>query len=296
MARPVSVLDAPSNLGLRPPAPGREPGVRRLPDALRREGLLTRLPARDAGRVEAPPYSTEWRRGENRNGDAIASYSITLADTVEPLLREERFPLVVGGDCSIILGTMLALRRLGRYGLAFFDGHLDFRHPGHGDEVGEVADEDLALLTGRGPDLLADLEGRRPLLLEEDVVAIGYRPYEGELYGVADANITLIDAVSVRSRGVQRVGEQALEVLTRPELEGFWIHVDADVLDASLMPAVDTPETDGLTIEELVALLSRLVSSGRAVGMQVTILDPDLDPDGRYARSFVDIVAEALRR
>ena len=81
---------------------------------------------------------------------------------------------MLGGDCSILLGPMLALRRRGRYGLAYLDGHLDFRHPGNAPELDAVAGEDLALVTGRGG-ALAELEGLRPLVRDADVVAIGPR-------------------------------------------------------------------------------------------------------------------------
>src|SRR5687768_1867749 len=120
----IALLDAPSNLGLRPPAPGRIPGVYRLPDAIRVHGLLERLGAHDAGRVPAPPYSPEPDPATGyRNGTALAAYSLALAERVEALLRAGHFPLVLGGDCSILLGDLLALRALGRFGLIFIDGH-----------------------------------------------------------------------------------------------------------------------------------------------------------------------------
>ena len=117
-------------LGLRPPAPGRVPGARRLPEALRGNRLVDRLQAADAGRVDPPPYSPEVDPVTGvRSGATLPGYSTALADRVVELLRDGAFPLVLGGDCSILLGAMLALRRLGRYGLVSLDGGLDFRHP-----------------------------------------------------------------------------------------------------------------------------------------------------------------------
>src|SRR5688572_15466055 len=106
MKRPIVVLDAPSNLGLRPPAPGHAPGVYKLPDALRAQGLLARLGALDAGRLEAPPYSPvpEPTTGF-RNGTAISSYSLALAERVAEIVRAGSFPLVLGGDCSVLVGS-----------------------------------------------------------------------------------------------------------------------------------------------------------------------------------------------
>jgi arginase len=138
----IAVLDAPSVLGLRPPAPGKVPGALRLPEALRANRLLERLGAGDAGRVDPPPYAPELDPVTGvRNGASIPGYSLALADRVGELLRDGAFPLVLGGDCSILLGAMLALRRLGRYGLVSIDGGLDFR----------------------------------PLVAEADVVAVGHR-------------------------------------------------------------------------------------------------------------------------
>jgi arginase len=295
----IAVLDAPSVLGLRPPAPGRVPGARRLPEALRGNRLVERLQAADAGRVDPPPYSPEVDPVTGvRNGATLPGYSIALADRLVELLRDGAFPLVLGGDCSILLGAMLALRRLGRYGLVSIDGGLDFRHPGNAQvagPVGSVAGEDLAVVTGRGARALTDLEGRRPLVAEADVVAVGHR----ELGPIADevlaTPMTLLDMAELRRLGVAEAAGHAVATLAGRGVEGLWVHVDTDVLDPEVMPAVDAPEPGGLTHSELVALLGTLVASDLAVGMQLTIFDPDLDPDGRLAAELTDTVVAGLR-
>jgi arginase len=294
----IAVLDAPSVLGLRPPAPGRVPGARRLPEALRANRLVERLGAADAGRVDPPPYSPELDPATGvRNGTAIAAFSVALADRLAGLLGSSAFPLVLGGDCSILLGAMLALRRLGRYGLVSIDGGLDFRHPGNAHlvgPVGSVAGEDLAVVTGRGPPQLTDLEGRRPLVAEADVVAMGHRglePVADELQATA---LTLVDVAELRRLGPAEAAVRAVAVLARGGVEGFWVHVDADVLDPEVMPAVDDPEPGGLTHQELAALLQTLTASELAVGVQLTIFDPDLDPDGRLAAELTGTVVAGL--
>ena len=75
------------------------------------------------------------------------------------LIDRGRMPIVLGGDCSILIGCALSLRRRGRYGLALLDGHGDFRHPGNSDAVDAAAGEDLAIVSGRGEDRLVNLEG-----------------------------------------------------------------------------------------------------------------------------------------
>ena len=100
-----TIIEAPSILGLRPS------GVERLPDALLQGGLAQGIGARLAGRLTPPPYDPE--RDPNTltlNAQAIARFSPQLADAVGATLDRGEFPLVLGGDCSILLGSVLALR------------------------------------------------------------------------------------------------------------------------------------------------------------------------------------------
>jgi arginase len=292
--RTIAVLDAPSNLGLRPPRPGAQPGCKKLAGALRGQGIVERLGAYDAGGLIPPPYSEEWDGKTVRNASAIARFSRDLAARVGELLDKRRFPLVMGGDCSILLGNMLALRKRGRFGLAFLDGHLDFRHPGNSEAVGAAAGEDLALVTGRGGEDLTNLEGLKPLVREEDVVALGERENDPETRDVLNTEIAVLDLARVRTVGVAEAARRAVERFERPELDGFWIHLDADVLDDEVMPAVDSPQPDGLSRNELIEVLKVMLASRLAAGMEVTIFDPELDPDGAIASAFADDLVAAL--
>lgn len=293
MRGPLVVVDAPSNLGLRPPVPGAVPGVYKLAGALRDQGIVARLAARDGGVVTPPRYLSDWDGKHVRNEAAIAAYSRSLADRAQPIVAHGESPLVLGGDCSILLGALLGLRRMGRYGLVFLDGHLDFRHPGNSSAVGSAAGEDLALATGRGG-VLADLERLRPLVRDEDVVALGFRPedeYTTELRATA---ATALDVAQMRSLGVAESGRHAVRTLEQRGVAGYWVHLDADTLDAALMPAVDTPEPGGLTFEELTALLRALLASPLAIGLEITVFDPDLDPEGVLARRLTDAIVAGL--
>src|SRR5215208_5318997 len=129
--RSIIVVDAPTNLGLSPPGPGKEPGVYGLASALRANGIVSRLGATGGG-VVTSPYTPQIDPSTGvLGGTALRSFSLDLAERVGAVLQEGKFPFVLGGDCSILLGNMLALRRRGRFGLVFIDGHLDFRHPGN---------------------------------------------------------------------------------------------------------------------------------------------------------------------
>ena len=232
------------------------------------------------------------------NPRGIADYSVALADVVERVIDAGEFPVVLGGDCSIVLGCLLALRRRGRYGLLFLDGHADFYQP-EVEPNGEAASMELALATGRGPKIVTDLEGLRPLIRDEDVVAFGRRDAEiAEAHGsqrIEDTAITVIDFAEVRKCGASEVTHRAIEDLCRPEIVGIWVHLDADVLDDAVMPAVDYRMPGGLSWEDLATVLQVAIASGRAIGLNITIFNPKLDSDGSIAAAFVDTLVKGLR-
>jgi arginase len=105
----------------------------------------------------------------------------------------------------------------------------------------------------------------------------------------------MIDLPAVRAAGVAAAATSAVERLTKAELDGFWIHLDADVLDDTVMPAVDCRMPEGLSWDELAAVLRAGVGGGRAVGINVTIFNPKLDGDGSIARTFTEALARGLQ-
>ncbi|MFC4334477.1 arginase family protein [Salininema proteolyticum] len=291
MQRSIAILDAPSNLGLRPPEEGSVPGCHKAPGVLRDLGIVRRLEAEDAGVLTAPRYRPHRESGRVRNEGAIADYSAALADRLGPMLDDGSFPLVLGGDCSIVLGIALALKRRGRHGMAVLDG-LDYRHPGNSEAYGSVGGENLALATGLGG-ALTDLEGARPYLRPEDVAVAGLRPDDEFAEEAAAAGILLVESGAVNSDPVG-AAERVLDTVARDGVDGFWIHLDADVLDPSVMPAVDTPEPGGSYPPETAAHLARLIASPAALGMDVAIYDPDSDGDLSAGRVLCDLVVEAF--
>lgn len=231
------------------------------------------------------------------NPSGLRDYSPTLADAVGAVLDRGEFPIVLGGDCSILLGNTLALKRRGRYGLLFLDGHADFYQPA-AEPTGEAASMDLALVTGRGPEIVANLEGRRPLVRDEDTLVFAFRDAE---HAAAEGSqplpptLTAMDLAAVRQRGIEHAAREALVHLKRADgPAGFWIHLDVDVLDDAIMPAVDYHLPDGLTWEELTTVLRTAVASDHATGLDITIFNPTLDPDGGVARSLVDALVAGL--
>ncbi|MGW0533200.1 arginase family protein [Streptomyces sp. NPDC003032] len=296
--RNIVVVDAPSNLGLRPPAPGTVPGCHKLAGAMRERGVLRRLGAFEGGVVVPPRYDRgDWQEGDGVfNAAAIASYTVKLADRVEHHVRAGDFLVVLGGDCSIQLGAALALRRVGRYAIAAVDGSADFRHPGNSDHIGAAGGEELALATGRGQDDLTDIEGLKPYVRDEDVRLFGMRDEDEDRAEFTALKISHATVGEIREWGADDIARAVTQTLEVPVLDGFWVHLDADVLDPSVMPAVDSPDPGGLLPDELLALLRPLVNSPRCAGLNLTIYDPDLDPDGTAGDLLADLLVAAIDR
>jgi arginase len=289
----ITLVKAPSVLGLRPT------GVEQLPRALRDAGLMKRLDIEHTTTVLPPPYNN-YRDPATRmlNAQSIAKYSTELANVVQATLESGNFPLVLGGDCSIILGNMLALRRKGRYGLLFLDGHADFYQP-EASTTGEAADMDLALVSGHGPDIVTNLEGLKPLVQEDDIVQFGQRDRKETIADgsqqIADTNIHVFELATIRKEGLKKSSEAALVTLKQQSTEGFWVHIDADVINDDEMPAVDYRLPGGLTFEEMYTVLSQVMATGRVTGLSLAIYNPLLDPHKQMATKLVALLSDTLQ-
>lgn len=301
--RDICLVRAPSNLGLRPLHPGHVPGTWRAPQALSEAGLVDVLAPGRVVDLERPAYSTEPQPGTGlRNGPAIRRFNLELAEIVAGALGQGEFPVVIGGDCSILLGALAAARRAGAVALIHVDGHSDFRHPGNYDvdaSLGSAAGMDLALATGRGESLLTEWPGiAGPLVADEAVVQIGERESRDADFAWPDINstaITRIDVFAARELGAEKVLEATRATLARADCP-YWLHLDVDVLDQTIMPAVDSPGSPGIDPDDLVAILSALAADQRCIGMDMTIYDPDLDPNGDLARLLVSLLGRVLKQ
>ncbi len=300
MPRPVTIVSAPSHLGLRPLRAGHEPGAWRAPAVLLEHGLAGAVDSEASIALSKPDYSSERIEGTGLlNGDELRRFNLRLADAVERIVEEGSFPLVLGGDCSVMLGALAGVRRQGRCGLVHIDGHSDFRHPGNYDAeaiLGAAAGMDLAMAVGRGEDIVCkwpDVDGA--LVRERDVVQIGEREARDEDFAwpdVADTDITRIEIFDARRQGVGEVVRRTLPVVER--VGRFWLHCDIDALDESAMPAVDSPGSPGFEPGELSTMLRQFLLRPACIGMTLTIYDPDLDTDGCCANLIVGIMKNAF--
>ena len=290
----ITLLSAPSNLGLRPPEPGSVPGAAKAPEALREAGLFARfsaLGATDSGVILAGRYVDDddvRPSGRVRNEIALIDHSRRLAARIDAALDRGDAPLVIGGDCSVLLGAGIATARRGGVGLVHVDGHTDFRHPGNSDDCASVAGEALAAAVGRHWPSVADIDGLAPYFAAERTAHVGHRDDDEEQDEVRGILGRVTPAADVLSHGAAAVGTATAAVAG----DTYWLQVDVDVLDPTVMPAVDSPDAGGIGAAEFTALLRELAP--RAIGASITVFDPDLDPDGRYARLLVNVLTEGL--
>ena len=149
---------------------------------------------------------------------------------------------------------------------------------------------DLAFVTGWGPDVLTNIEGLMPYVREERVAALGNRDFDrlppAAMPSAAASRMHYRHLAALRETGMAQAAKEALAAIHDGTLRDIFLHVDVDVLDSTVMPAVDSPQADGLRYDELTALLKAIIGSGLVSGMEVTIFDPDLDPDGHLAREL----------
>jgi arginase len=290
----IALVSAPTNLGLRPPQSGSVPGSAKAPEALREAGLHERLlasGARDAGAVIPGRYVDDDATrapGRVRNEAALVEHARRLAGRVTSILDAGDTPIVVGGDCSVLVGIGVALARRGGAGLLHFDGHTDFRHPGNSAVCASVAGEDLAAAVGLHWPAISDIDRLGPYFDPARTVHLGHRDddeHATEARGVLGAVIS--------ARGARTTSPAALAArLLAVAGSGFWLQLDVDILDPSVMPAVDSPDPGGLGADELSGLLRELAP--HAIGVSLTVFDPDLDPDGRHARMLTELLAGPL--
>lgn len=246
--RHIAVVGAPSSIGLRPhDETGTPQEVNRAPGTLRDVDVVERLDATDLGDVLPPPYEDfERPPGKARNEVGVATYSRSLADRIAACLDDDRLPVVIGGDCSIVLGCILGASRAGRdtghagrdtgsdrsrIGLAYVDGHADFASPEE-SMTGSVASMGLALAVGRGESPLARLAGPVPLVRGGDVALIGRRD-QGQSYGhealavsgILDLPWTTIapDGATVRPTALADTASTVLDRVAANDVAGFWI-------------------------------------------------------------------------
>jgi arginase len=288
-----SIVSAPSALGLWPS------GVQDLGRTLLDHGLDERLSAKVVFECCPATYVREKDPTTGYlNGSKVRAMTLELANVITSEHADHHVPLILGGDCSVMHGALLALRRSGRSGLFYLDGHGDF-YDGSGDHSGEIADMGLAIATGHNHPLMSDIDGLSPYIRPDDAVAYGFRDemvagIDGSP-SIRDRGIHLFDLPRLRAEGRQNCLDAAIALLTRPDINNIWVHFDADVIDDQLNPAVDYPLPGGLHWDEASEAIRAVRETGRMAGLSVSIFNPRKDHDGRISMALTDCLVAGLR-
>lgn len=269
-------------------------GVDQGPSKLKELGVNELLPKGTTHHTIRVLPETEIRENEEhlKRVDGVL-YSVTeLADIVHQEIQAERFPLIVGGDHSMAIGTLAGLAKTGPYGVIWVDAHADL-NTGETSPSGNIHGMPLAAAMGMGDIRLTEVGGREPKLLPEHLVYIALRDIdEGEMNEINRLGIKVITVEEVRTRGVDVIMNEALAYL-RERVGRFYISFDMDSLDASLVPGTGTPVDGGLTENEGKAILREAMKAEDLLAVELVELNPALDREeltAQLAYRLVDTV------
>jgi arginase len=295
MPKEIAVLGVPMDLGQ-----GRR-GVDMGPSALRYGRLEERLErlghtVRDLGDIDVPTAEELDIEHHGPGGgmgflDEIRkACEATAAKLLE--LGPEQFPIVLGGDHSIAMGSVVGCSHRQRTGLIWVDAHGDFNTPSTSPS-GNIHGMPLATLCGFGDPKLVDLcwPGRK--IDPRDVVLIGVRDLDGEERKLMrETGVTVYTMKEVDRLGLPRIAEETLSRLDG--LPRLHVSFDADVVDPEIAPGVGTPVPGGFTFREAHLLMELFSDSGRVTSLDLVEVNPILDRENRTANMMVGLAASLL--
>jgi arginase len=268
--------------------------------ALRECGLAEEL--RSLGVKDAGDLRLEEPRGERGpsgvlNEPALVRLVQATHARVVDAHRAGRRPLLVGGDCPVLLGALAAVRQLcSAPALLMLDGHEDAWPPAL-SPTGEGSDSEVAIALGRVADLPRPLSGLLPLLEPSAIAFLGPRDRDE----LATAGLeSLRDQVAfyaddIETSAALRAGQDpAAAALEAMAADSFWLHIDLDALRTEALGAVDYRQPGGLAWDELDRLAATAANATGCRGASVVIYNPDLDPNRVDARKIVAFLSRLM--
>jgi len=244
----------------------------------------------DHGDIDVPVVESLRRSGQEPGGMAyLPAIHKACLELREALQGESSFPIVLGGDHSIAMGSVPGAAQGVPTGVIWVDAHGDFNTP-ETSPSGNIHGMPLAALCGFGDPRLLE---RGPWVDPRHVVLIGVRSLDpGEVELLRQAGPTLYTMKEVDRMGMSRIAEEALERLSA--LPRIHLSLDADVLDPEIAPGVGTPVPGGLTYREAHLLMELFSDSGRISSLDLVEVNPILDRENRTARIMVELAASLL--
>jgi len=301
MDRDVRIIGVPMDLG------ADRRGVDMGPSAIRYAGLADGLEAIGAKCIdwgdlhvprpeETDPDATRPKSGKAKFLAETETVCTRLAHEVAETVEAGQFPLVLGGDHSIAIGTLGGVSREQSTGVVWFDAHGDFNTPAT-TPSGNVHGMSLAAILGKGE--FADTDwAPAPNVPEENVVLVGLRSIdEAERPNIRESDVTAYTMTDIDDRGVTEIVEEAIDVAT-DGTDGVHVSLDLDWLDPTETPGVGTPERGGVSYREAHAsmelIAEQIVTRGLLNSFEIVEVNPILDQHNRTAELAVELTASAF--
>ena len=290
----IRVIGAPMDLG------ADRRGVDIGTSAIRYADLNHRLRSlghhvQDMGNLVVPqPESQPLGNPKLKYLDQIVRVSEELAGIVTTILQEGDFPLVLGGDHSIGLGSINGVANVHKnVGVLWIDAHADF-NTDQSTPSGNIHGMILASLAGLGNSSLTNIGGWSPKIHKETIVIVGARDLDpGEQELLHTNSIHVFTMSEIDQLGITEVMQQALAIAGQNN-DGIHLSLDMDALDPTEAPGVGTPVRGGLTYREAHLAMELLADSHKLVSMDVVEVNPILDRENATALLAVELVLSAL--
>lgn len=293
MNQRIEIIGAPSTFGQK------KLGVNLGPDAIRYAGLLSRLKKMgldviDKGNIEVPTLDVEKFNSDQeglRNYDEIVTVSENLSKATSEIVKKGNFPLTLGGDHSIAVGSISGIsQHYENLGVIWYDAHGDLNVPEESPS-GNVHGMPLRILAGDGPDELVNINDFTPKVKPENIVLIGMRDLdEGERKYIKDKNIKTFTMADIDRFGIQEVIERSLEYLKSRNIDGLHFSLDVDALDPAETPGTGTRVMGGLSYRESHFALELLNESKLVTSMDIVEVNPLIDNSNHIAEQAVALL------
>ena len=293
MNQRIEIIGAPSTFGQK------KLGVNLGPDAIRYAGLLSRLKKMgldviDKGNIEVPTLDVEKFNSDQeglRNYDEIVTVSENLSKATSEIVEKGNFPLTLGGDHSIAVGSISGIsQHYENLGVIWYDAHGDLNVPEESPS-GNVHGMPLRILAGDGPDELVNINDFTPKVKPENIVLIGMRDLdEGERKYIKDKNIKTFTMADIDRFGIQEVIERSLEYLKSRNIDGLHFSLDVDALDPVETPGTGTRVMGGLSYRESHFALELLNESKLVTSMDIVEVNPLIDNSNHTAEQAVALL------
>jgi arginase len=294
----IQMLGVPMDLGS-----GRR-GVDMGPSALRIAGLSERL--QDLGHKIVDGGNLDIKIMEEIDaGDPKARYlkeivraSAALARRTERIMSRGHFPLVLGGDHSIAIGTLsgitaFARKKRKRVGLLWIDAHGDINTPST-TPSGNIHGMSLAALLGLGPRELSSLDGHPGKILPSNTALVGVRSLdEGERKHLRKTGVHVYTMSDIDRQGIHRIMKKVLAQVTRGT-SYLHLSLDLDAIDPTVAPGVGTPVKGGLDYREAHLIMESVAESGKMTSLELVEVNPILDENNTSAEFAVELVQSAF--